>query len=108
MGRSLKGAHHTMRTRELQYVDRFIDRHGRARYYFRRSRGFKRVVLPGLPGSSEFLAAYAAALDGAAKIEIGADRTLPGTINAAIVAFHRSDAFTKNRAITQATDRNIL
>jgi integrase len=97
-----------MRTRELQYVDRFIDRHGRARYYFRRARGFKRVPLKGLPGSREFLESYAAACDGRSKIEIGIDRTLPGTINAAIVAYYRSDAFTRNRPITQATDRNIL
>jgi integrase len=33
---------------------------------------------------------------------------VPGTINAAIVAFYRSLKFTKNEPITQATDRNIL
>ena len=35
----------------------FIDRNGHARFYFRRT-GFKRVVLPGLPWSPEFMAAY--------------------------------------------------
>jgi integrase len=65
-------------------------------------------VLPGLPGSAAFMEAYQAALDGAPKIEIGASRTIPGTVNAAIAAFYKSHKFTKNKAITQATDRNIL
>ena len=51
------------------------------RYYFRR-RGSKAMPLPGLPGSEEFMAAYAAALAGLPHVEIGASRTLPGTINA--------------------------
>ena len=42
------------------------------------------------------------------KIEIGAGRTAPGTINAAIVAFYKSLGFTKNQPITRQTDRNIL
>jgi hypothetical protein len=40
----------------------------RRRYYFRR-RGFKKVALPGLPGSQEFMAAYQAAL--AQRLDIG-------------------------------------
>ena len=47
----------------LQFVQAFVDRHGRVRHYFRR-RGFKRVSLPGLPGSEGFMAAYQAALAG--------------------------------------------
>jgi len=49
----------------LKYVDRFADRHGCVRYYFRRSRGV-RISLPGAPGSQEFADAYAAALTGTA------------------------------------------
>lgn len=49
----------------LAYVDHFTDRHGHARFYFRRPGG-KRYPLPGLPGSAEFMAAYQAALDGTA------------------------------------------
>ena len=37
------------------------------RYYFRR-RGTKAIPLPGLPGSEEFMAAYAAALAGLSPI----------------------------------------
>jgi enterobacteria phage integrase len=51
---------------DLPYVDGFRDRHGKARYYFRRKG--KRIVLPGPPGSPEFVAAYNAALEAKPKI----------------------------------------
>jgi integrase len=56
------------------------------------------------------MAAYQAALAGAPErqTEIGANRTIPGTVNHAIVSFYKSLKFTKNEPITQATDRNIL
>ena len=74
----------------LKHVHQFRDRHGRLRYYFRRP-GIKAVPLPGLVGSEEFMAAYQAALITAViNPEIGADRTLPGTINALVVAYYRS------------------
>jgi hypothetical protein len=60
------------------------------RYYFRR-RGSKAIPLPGMPGSEEFMAAYAAALAGLPDVAIGASRTLPGTINALAVAYYGSD-----------------
>jgi integrase len=49
--------------RPPKYVQGFIDRHGKPRFYFRRP-GFKSVPLPGLPWSPEFMAAYAEALAG--------------------------------------------
>ena len=45
----------------LKYIDSFEDRFGRRHYYFRRNR--QRAPLPGLPGSREFMEAYAAALE---------------------------------------------
>ncbi|MFZ5693911.1 MAG: tyrosine-type recombinase/integrase [Pseudomonadota bacterium] len=55
------------------------------------------------------MSAYQAALNIAPEpTEIGAHRTTPGTVNAAIVAFYKSHAFLKNKPITQSTDRNIL
>ena len=45
-----------MVTVRLRYVHGFVDRTGRARYYFRH-RG-KRWPLPGQPGSAEFVARY--------------------------------------------------
>jgi integrase len=93
----------------LDFVQSFIDRHGRVRHYFRR-RGFKRIPLPGLPGSQEFMAAYQAALAGvtAEPIKIGASRTKPGTVNTTIVGFYQSAAFMNLRPITQSTYRGVL
>lgn len=93
---------------KLKYVNA-VRKSGRTFFYFRRA-GYKRLPLPGLPGSSEFMAAYQAALDKAPeqKIEIGASRSVPGTVNAVIAAFYTSYRFTKNEPITQRTDRNIL
>jgi hypothetical protein len=53
---------HLMR-RPPKYVQGFIDRHGKPRFYFRRA-GSKSVTLPGLPWSPEFMAAYSEALAG--------------------------------------------
>ena len=56
------------------------------------------------------MAAYQAALAGQpARVEIGASRTGPGTVNALIVAYLRSDAFRRAFADeTQRMRRNIL
>jgi integrase len=93
----------------LKYVEQFTDRHGRRRFYFRRA-GHKRTPLPGFPGSTEFMEAYQAALDGVSlNTAIGSERTIPGTVNAAIAAFYtRCNSYLDNKPITQQTDRNIL
>lgn len=80
----------------LKYVNSYAngDRgNATVRHYFRK-RGMKAIPLPGLPGSEAFMAAYAAALaglPGAEKPEIGARRTLPGTIDALVVSYFKSD-----------------
>jgi integrase len=80
----------------LRYVNSFAnaDRsNAKVRHYFRRP-GAKAIPLPGLPGSEEFMVAYAAALAGmpdAAKAEIGASRTLPGTIDALVLSFYQTN-----------------
>jgi integrase len=93
---------------KLKYVNK-VHKKGRTYFYFRRA-GRKRMPLPGLPGSPEFMDAYAAALNAVseAKLDIGAGRTVPRTVNAAIAAFYRDYRFTKNKPISQQTDRNIL
>jgi len=78
--------------RPPKYVHGFMDRHGKPRFYFRRA-GFKRVPLPGLPWSPEFMAAYDAALKGEARVAIGAGRTKPGTVNDVVVRYLSSSAF---------------
>jgi integrase len=89
--------------RPPKYVQGFIDRHGKPRFYFRRA-GFKPVPLPGLPWSPEFMAAYEAAV----PREIGASRTKPGTVNDAIVRYFSSPDFSCFAESTQAMRRAVL
>jgi integrase len=91
-----------------KHTQAFIDRHGKARFYFRKA-GSKQVPLPGLPWSPQFMAAYEAALEGQApRIEIGASRTKPGTINALVVSYFNSMAFQALAPETKRTRHNIL
>jgi integrase len=97
---------HLMR-RPPKYVQGFLDRHGKGRFYFRRP-GFKGVPLPGLPWSPEFMAAYEAAMGGAPRIEVGARHIKPGTVAAAVMSYFNSWAFRNLAAETRRTRRNIL
>ena len=92
---------------KLDYVHEYCDRHGKLRRYFRRP-GLRRVVLPGAPGSTEFMAAYEQALSGSQPKEIGANRTKPGTLNAAIVGYYTCLAFRELAPGTQVMRRRIL
>jgi integrase len=96
----------TMTRIKLKYVHEFIDRHGHARFYFRRAG--KRVPLPGLPGSTEFMDAYEAALNRAAPVIIGANRTTPGTVEEAVTRYLGSAAFVEPAPLTQAKRRRYL
>jgi integrase len=90
----------------LKFVQAFVDRHGRARYYYRRP-GFKRVALPGLPGSEEFMAAYAEA--GAMPAPpVGLRQIRPGTVNALAASYFGSAAFRKLAPTTQASYRGFI
>src|SRR5262245_9384970 len=95
--------------RKPPYTHGFIDRHGKPRLYFRRP-GFAQVPLPGLPWSPEFMAAHEAAMKGEAapRVEIGASRTMPGTVSALVVAYFGSSQFLSLSPSTQATYRNII
>ncbi len=46
-----------LKTKTPKYVERFVDRLGHPRFYFRRKLG-PHVALPGLPWSLEFMAVY--------------------------------------------------
>ena len=76
-------------TRPFRFVQSFVDRKSGAVFHYFRRPGFKRVRLPGLPGSREFLDAYQNALDGS-PLPIGAKRTKAGTVNAATVGYYDS------------------
>ena len=105
MGRG--GGERTRPVKNPPYVHGFTDRHGKTRWYFRRS-GFKRSTLPGLPWSPEFMAAHEAAMNSAPE-PIGASRTQPGTVNAVVIAYFQNQLWTENLAPgTQAIRRPIL
>jgi integrase len=102
-----------MATVDLPYVQRFKDRHGRVRHYYRR-RGAKRLPLPGLPGSAEFMAAYAEALSAdpaspeAVRATAAAKRVQPRSMNALILEYYRSQEFIDLEASTKRTYVNML
>lgn len=96
-----------MRLRPPPYVHAFTDRHGHARYYFRRHG--KRIPLPGLPWAPDFMAAYELAKSGEVqRREIGANKILPGSVNALATAYLNSGEFQNLAKSTRATYRGIL
>src|SRR5258706_10879905 len=92
--------------RPPRYVQAFIDRNGKSRFYFRRP-GFKSVPLPGLPWSPQFMEVYENALAGQ-PVQIGASRTKPGTVSALIVRYYDNQAFLALAPTTQKPLRGIL
>jgi site-specific recombinase XerD len=89
-----------------KFVQGFIDRHGKPRFYFRRA-GFKAIPLPGLPWSPEFMAAYEHTLAGQ-PMQIGAERVKPGTLRALAVSYFNSAAFNSLKAGTQRARRRVV
>ncbi|MCA3506230.1 MAG: tyrosine-type recombinase/integrase [Rhodobacter sp.] len=87
------------------YCQGFQDRHGKVRWYFRRP-GFKRVPLPGLPWSPQFMAAHEAAMGG--KVPVAVERSKPGTVSALVAAYYRSSEYLNLRPITQRTYRSTI
>jgi integrase len=89
---------------------RYEDRLGQVRTYYRHTR--PPTPLPGLPFSNEFMEAYEAAkarAGGKAVVVIGASRTRPGSLNAALVRYYASTVFTKELApATQIQARSNL
>jgi integrase len=94
-------------SRPPKFVHGYIDRHGKPRFYLRRA-GFKKVPLPGLPWSPEFMAAYEQALGSAQRIEIGASRTIAGSVGDTIVRYFSSTDFLSLAQSTQAMRRAVL
>jgi integrase len=91
-----------------KYTHHFVDRFGKARFYLR-TPGRKRVPLPGLPWSPEFMAARERAMkEDWLQPAIGASRTIPGTVNAALVSYYQSTAFTEQLAKSTQTSRRAV
>ena len=97
-----------MKLKRPKYTHVYTDQHGKLRSYLRRP-PHKKVPLPGLPWSPEFMAAYEAALKGEwGKREIGAKRMVEGTVTAGLVSYYQTRAFTDLAPITQQDRRQVL
>lgn len=90
-----------------KHVHGYIDRHGKARFYFRR-KGCAQIPLPGLPWSPEFMAAYQDASSGATKVRASTARIKPGTVDALVHGYLNSVTFSDLAIETKRTRRNIL
>jgi integrase len=90
---------------KLPFIKEYRDRHGHVRRYVRR-RGRPNVALPGLPGSSDFMAAYEAAVSGAAPQ--GKPKGAEGSFAQVVLSFYRSAPFANLKPRSQALYRLIL
>ena len=90
----------------LRYVQAWVDREGKAHHYFRR-KGHPRVPLTGFPGSARFMRAYEAALE-AAPAAIGAGRSRPGSVGAAIAGYYASLEYGSLATATKAARGSVL
>ena len=95
------------RLRLPKYVHAYFDRHGKPRHYLRRP-GRREAPLPGMPWSTEFMEAYAAAISEAAPVVVGAKRSVPGTVAEAVARYLASAALAALAPATQAMRRAIL
>ena len=84
----------------------FRDRMGRMRYYFRRH-GI-RTVLPGLPGSSEFMAAYGALLSVPSKTVEPRPKAAKGTFAALAIRYCGSPQYHSLSATSRANYRRVI
>src|SRR3979490_751152 len=92
---------------KLGYLNEFIDRHGKVRYYFRRP-GSRSVKLPGLPGSIEFMSSYQAALATVAPPPASPKHVVRGSLAEITAAYFRSAAFANLSESSQQVYRLVL
>lgn len=90
---------------KLLHVERFTDRHGHTRHYFRRGKG-ARTPLPGLPGSTEFMAAYATALKAITGGRAGTVH--PRSVTALVTQYLQSPRFLRLRPSSQYCTRKVM
>ena len=85
----------------------YVDRSGKPRFYYRHTS--PPTPLPGLPWSPEFMAVYQEAKTrGDRAVVIGASRTIPGTVNAALVKYYASDGFKNMSTHVRQQNRGYL
>jgi integrase len=96
-----------MKLKLPRYINAYVDRHGKARYYFRRA-GWSSVPLPGFPFSPEFMQAYERASAGQ-PAAVGAARVLPGSMHAlAISYYNNSPEFRAMSPYSKQLRRNVI
>jgi len=91
----------------LRYIDRFRDRHGRVRYYFRRGKA-ARIPLPGLPGSDAFMGAYQSALAEVQSTPRPTNRASRGSFNHLAIEYFSSPDFLRLRPQTRHVYRLVI
>jgi len=100
-----------MKRKNPPHVHEFTSRHGKVVFYYRRP-GQKKVRLKidegVLPWSPAFMEAYEQAKLSGARLALGAGRTKPGAVNAALVSYYQSVAFTKGLATTTQKNRRAI
>lgn len=95
----------TRRPVTLKYVQRFEDRHGKARYYYRR-KGYPSAALPD-PSDPSFMEAYMKA-SGAEMMPQRSLAPKAGTIPALVDAYLNSTDFLRNKESSRKVTKGIL
>jgi hypothetical protein len=90
----------------LDCVHEYRDRHGKLRRYVRRP-GARRVPLPGIPGSPQFMQIYSDAMSGA-SVPVRSRHHKAGTLGALAADFTQSAEFANLKPSSQASYRKVL
>jgi integrase len=92
---------------KLKFIDRFVDRHGRERFYFRRDRG-PRIPLEGRPGSPEFMASYERAVIGEMPERGPKLRGAPGTFDRLTQDYFTAPEFLRLAPSSKKSYRSVI
>jgi integrase len=92
---------------KLKNIDRFVDRHGKPRFYYRVGQG-ARVPLKGEPGSPEFMAAYERATWGEWPQPPKPDRGAPGTFKRLVLDYFASPDYLRLSPSTRRPYRLVI
>lgn len=90
----------------LPHIDRFKDRHGKMRYYFRKPGG-RRVSLPDID-DIDFRSAYEAAAEGYDAPAREAAKGAPGTLDRLLFDYYASSDFRAQKPSSQKVTKGIL
>lgn len=104
--------HRKVKRKNPKHVHGYETQHGKCVWYYRPPGGKKirlRIDDDALPWSPSFMAVLEVARAEKKPAELGAGRTVPGTVNASIVSYYQSSAFKDALAkSTQESRRAIL